>query len=240
MKTFLTHCSIAFVLFLVTVSTQANDEVHYIGFNKFVSEKKAQSGAAFDDYIRQLLPIMARYDMTAGVFDAVHGGSDDLSADVVTFGTAKSMESMQAFFQDAELQAIFPILLGALSSHQVIFTSGPMALGGKQQDPTLLSLTWVQGDPDKGLSELNDINDRLSPVFAKYGARQIAQSTGVMSNRGLGAEVEQTTPPQLLELWSISDAHGLFDDPQVQSTEKEAKPLISRSESFWLQHRDIK
>ncbi len=240
MKSFLKLSSIALLLVLCAVPLHTSERVHYIGFNKFVVDHEAQSGEAFDEYIRKLLPIMARYDMTGEVFNAVHGGSDELSADVITFGTAKNQESMQAFFQDAQFQAIFPMLLDALSGHQVIFTSGPIAISGKQQDPTLLSLTWVEGDGAAGVAKLNELNDRLNPILDKYGARQIAQATGVLSNRGLGAEIAQTTPPQLLELWSISDAHGLFDDPLVQSTEQEGKALISRSEAFWLQYREIK
>ena len=54
----------------------------------------------FDDYIRKLRPIMSRYGMTVDSYDVQHGGSDKLSADVVTFGSASDEESFQAFFQD--------------------------------------------------------------------------------------------------------------------------------------------
>jgi hypothetical protein len=218
----------------------ASGEIHYIGFNRFVAAQAMESGTIFDDYIRQLRPIMSRYGMTVDSYDVQHGGSDELTADVITFGTATDNESFQAFFEDPEFQQIFPMLLAALSDHQVIFTSDPFAVRSQKGAHTLLTLDWVNGDSDAGLARLEALNDKLRPVFGTYGVELAAQTSGVMSNRGLAAEVTPTAPPQLLELWSIRDAHGFFDDPVVRSSTEAKDQVLSRSEAFWLSPREIR
>lgn len=218
----------------------ASGEIHYIGFNSFVTDQETESGIVFDDYIRKLRPIMSRYGMTVDSYDVEHGGSDKLPADVVTFGTASDEESFRAFFQDPDFQQIFPMLIEALGGHQVIFTSDPFAVSEKKGGHTLLTLEWVNGDPAAGLAKLQELNDEIRSVFGTYGVELEAQTAGVMSNRGLAAEVTQTTPPHLLELWSIRDAHGFFDDPVVRSSNEAAEHIVSRSESFWLRARKIR
>ena len=240
MKSTLRNCLILLLAVLSNVPARAADTIHYVGFNKFVTDQEAESGRVFDDYIHQLRPIMSRYGMTVDAYDVLHGGTEQLAADVVTFGSAPDEESFQAFFADPEFQQIFPMLVGALGGHQVIFTSGSFAVNGNATGHTLLSLNWVSGDTDVGVVKLQDLNHRISPVFDEYGVRQIAHSAGLMSSSGLAAEVTPTTPPQLLELWSINDAHGFFDDPLVQASNKEAEGLLSRNESFWLRLRDIR
>lgn len=225
---------------IANLPAHATDTIHYVGFNKFVADHEADSGRVFDDYIHQLRPIMARYGLTVDAYDVLHGGTEDLSADVVTFGSAPDEESFQAFFADAEFQQLFPMLVGALGDHQVIFTSEAFALTGQEAGHALLSLNWVNGDAAEGVATLQDLNHRISPVFEQYGAQQIAYTAGLMSSRGLAAEITPTVPPQLLELWSISDAHGFFDDPLVQASNKEADAMISRNESFWLKARDVR
>jgi len=223
-----------------SLPANAGDTVHYVGFNKFVADHEADSGQIFDDYIHRLRPIMSRYGLTVDAYDVLHGGTDELSANVVTFGSAPDEESFQAFFADPEFQQLFPMLIGALGDHQVIFTSSAFTVGERESGHTLLSLNWVEGDATEGVVKLQDLNDRMSPVFRQYGVRQIAHSTGVMSNRGLAAEITPTTAPQLLELWSIRDAHGFFDDPLVQASNGEAEAVTSRNESFWLRLREIR
>lgn len=228
------------VIMIAAIPATANDEIHYIGFNKFETQDVTNSGNAFNEYIRQLTPIMSRYGMTVQSYDVVHGGSDALDADVVTFGSARSQESFQAFFQDPEFQRIFPMLIGALSEHQVIFTGRPFAITGKDNGHTLLSLNWVKGDPGQTLARLNMLNEGISQVFDTYGVRQIAKASGVMSSRGLAGEVIQTSPPELLELWSMDNAHGFFDDPLVKAASEDAENLVLHSESFWLKPRNIR
>ncbi len=233
-------CLLVLLAMFAGLSAHASDVIHYIGFNKFNAGYEADNGRVFDEYIHHLRPIMSRYGMTVDAYDVLHGGTEDLSADVVTFGSAPDEESFQAFFADPEFQQLFPMLVGALGDHQVIFTSGAFAVTLKEPGHTLLSLNWVNGDAIAGVGKLQDLNHRISPVFDQYGVRQIAHTTGVMSNRGLAAEIAQTTPPQLLELWSIRDAHGFFDDPLVQASNKESEAVVSRSESFWLRQRNIR
>jgi len=240
MKLFFRGCLSVVLSAFFLVPAHAGDTIHYIGFNQFIADHAADSGRVFDDYIHQLRPIMSRYGMTVDAYDVLHGGTEQLAADVVTFGSAPDQESFQAFFADPEFQEIFPMLAGALGGHQVIFTSDAFALTGREPGHTLLSLNWVDGDAAEGVAKLQDLNHRISPVFDRYGAHQIAHTAGVMASRGLAAEVTATTPPQLLELWSISDAHGFFDDPLVQASNKEAELLLTRSESFWLRLRDIR
>jgi len=232
-------CVVVLLAVLAGVPALAKGEIHYIGFNRFIADQATESGIVFDDYIRKLRPIMSRYGMTVDSYDVKYGGSDVLTADVVTFGTAMDQESFQAFFEDPDFQQIFPMLLTALSDHQVIFTADPFAVSGKTGGNTLLTLGWVDGDPAAGLARLKALNDEIRPVFGTYGVELAAQTAGVMSNRGLAAEVTPTTPPHLLELWSIRDAHGFFDDPIVQSSNEAAEQVVSRSESFWLRPRDI-
>jgi hypothetical protein len=227
-------------IMIVARPATATDEIHYIGFNKFETMDVTNSSDAFNEYIRQLTPIMSRYGMTVQSYDVVHGGSKALDADVVTFGSARNQESFQAFFQDPEFQKIFPLLIGALSEHQVIFTGRPFAITGKDNGHTLLSLSWVKGDPVKSLAKLGMLNEGISQVFDTYGVQQIAQASGVMSSRGLAEEVTQTSPPELLELWSMDDAHGFYDDPLVKAASDDVANLVLHSESFWLKPRNIR
>ncbi len=219
---------------------QANTEIYYIGFNRFVTDNGTDSGVVFDDYIRELRPIMERYGMTVESYDVLHGGSDDLAADVVTFGTAPDQDSFQAFFHDPEFQQIFPRLLGALSDHQVIFTSDPFSISDREDGHTLLKLVWMGGDVTAGLARLEAINAEISPLYGRYGVELAAQTAGVLSNRGLASEVIATIPPHRLELWSIRNAHEFFDDPAVQDNHQAAEKVVSRSESFWLKGREIR
>ena len=229
-------------VFVVMISfpAQGADEIHYIGFNQFVADRDEQSAREFDEYIRKLRPIMSRYGMTLETFDVVHGGSENLAADVVTIGSARDQESFQAFFADAEFQEIFPILVGALGDHKVVFTSGPFSPTGNTDNHALLSLSWLNGDPIDGIARLNELNSRNSAVFDTYGVQQMAESTGVAASHGLAGEVTPTVAPQHLELWSIHDAHGFLEDPLIKSSVEETKDLVSRSESFWLRWRDTR
>lgn len=212
------------------------DTIHYIGFNSFHSDERAKSAQAFDDYVHKLRSIMDRYGMTLAVYNVVHGGSEALPADVVTFGTAKDQQSFQAFFADPALHAIFPTLVGALSGHQVIFTSGPFVPDSGGREHLLLQLDWLEAAPG-AQAKLRSESSAYQRAQQRYGVRQVAQSTGIMSNRGLAAEVRDTAPPQSLEMWRMQDAHGFFDDPDVQSVHHSIEALVDRSEAFWLTPR---
>jgi len=240
MKLILKTCMLVLLATLTGPPAQASNEIHYIGFNRFVAGQEGASSRAFNEYIRKLHPIMSRYGMTVQTFDVVHGGTEDLAADVVSFGSANDEESFQAFFEDPEFQQIFPILIGALSDHQVIFTSGPFSIAGEKRGQLLLSLEWVEGQAAAGVAKLRDLNGQPSAVFDTYGVREIAHTAGVMSSRGLAGEITPTVPPHLLELWAIDDPHGFLDDPLVRSASVEAEGLLSRKESFWLRLRDIR
>ena len=220
-------------LLLLSSITAAADEVHYIGFNKFVSDKKSDSAASFDSYTRRLRPIMDRYGMSLEVFTVVHGGSALLAADAVTFGTAKNMETMGAFFQDPELQAIFPDLVAALSEHQVIFTSSQFSPGDSEEGHLLLSMDWMQ-DKENGIEDFHTLINSLEAVCKQFGVSKLSSTSGVMSNRGLAREITPVAAPDLLELWTMRDAHGYYDDLRVNNVNKKLMDIVSRTESFWL------
>lgn len=225
---------------LLTPALQADEaRIHYMGFNAFAADK-AKSGRAFDAYLEKLAPIMKRYGMTADAYNVMHGGSDNLKADVVTFGTAKDQASFQAFFQDAEFQAIFPMLFGALEDHQVIFTGGVFMPSPKDGTHTLLSASWFKGDSAAAMETIAGAHKNMKPVFEKYGVQMMAHTAGVYANQGLAADVKDTHAPQLLELWSVKDAHGFFDDPMQVEANNKVKALLSRSEDFWIVKRPIK
>lgn len=229
---------VAFTFFFTLPALANEAQIHYVGFNAF-GEDKHQSGVAFDAYIDKLRPIMRRYGMTVEAYNVLHGGSDDLAADVITFGTAKDQQSFQAFFQDPEFQAIFPMLVGALSDHQVVFTMGRFAPENAGPGAhTLLSARWLENEA--GGEKLRSIYASSAPIYEKYGAIMKTHSKGVYSNRGLGAEVTDTVPPASFELWSVRDAHGLFDDKQIKDAEKKAQEVVSRTEDFWIVPRHKK
>ena len=224
---------------LAAPATVAEDpQIHYMGFNAFGADK-AKSSEVFDAYLETLRPIMARYEMTADAYNVVHGGSDNLRADVVTFGTAKDQASFQAFFQDPEFQKIFPMLLGALDDHQVVFTSGAFVPNPQHGAHTLLSASWFKDGAEAPLKTMASINHKIEPVFAKYGVEMLGHTAGVYSNRGLAAEVKDTHAPQLIELWSIKDAHGFLDDPLMKEAGHDLEALVERSEDFWIVRRPV-
>ena len=182
---------------------------------------------------------MARYGMTLEVYDVAYGDSKDINADVVTFGTAKDMPTFQQFFQDPELHEIMPMLEQSLNSHQVIFTSGSLEKQYKSNANTLLSLLWFKGDHSNASESVAMLTNKVTGKFFQYGVQKLTTAQGLMSNKGLGTENEQTLPPQQVELWSMTDAHGYFDDPQVINIEKKVKNYTSRSDNFWLKPRLI-
>lgn len=238
MKNLCKKILMAVALIVGSVPSIADGEVHFVGFNSLKIENKEHQKATFDAYIQKLKPIMARYDVTTDVYDVVYGGKGDIKADFVTFGTAKDQESFQAFFQDPDFHGIFPMLLGALQEHQVVFTAAPFAPDANAiPGHTFLALNWLKGDAVQARAKIASLTERLAPINKKYGARKIAFGTGVYSNKGLAAEVADTMPPGFVELWSIRDAHGLFDDAEVKTVFAEAKEVVARSETYWLRER---
>jgi hypothetical protein len=235
----LSFLTITFLAVTFLNKAYANDKIHYIGFNAFLEENKGVSGRAFDDYIKNLLPIMKRYGMTFDIYNVVHGGSDDLQADVVTFGSVKNMAVFQKFFQDPDFIAIFPRLHGALSSHQVVFTTSAFEQQQKSSGHTLLSLNWLTGEPTASADKVAQLFNSTVNLFEQYGVNKLVSSTGLMSNKGLAADVEQTAPPHQVELWSIDNAHGFLDNAEVKKMHHNVKKLVQRSEDFWLEKRKI-
>lgn len=233
--------SVALAILVSSLPSVAEGEVHFIGFNSLKAENKAEHTKTFDAYIKKLRPILRRYDVTTDVYDVVFGGDGNVKADFVTFGTAKDQKSFEAFFQDPEFHAIFPMLIGGLSEHQVVFTPQAFAPDGEAiPGHTFLALNWLKDDTQKSRSAIEAITEKLEPFNRKYGARKIAFGMGVYSNKGLAADVVDTTPPQFVELWSIRDAHGLFEDEKAKVIFSETKNLVERSESYWLRERDIR
>lgn len=231
--------ALATVILVASALSAEEPQVHYLGFNLFGPDKIG-SGRVFDAYMKKLQPIMARYGVTAEPYTVLNGGSKMLSADVITFGTAKDQASFQAFFQDAALQEIFPMLVGALDGHQVIFTAGPFSPSvQEEQNHLLLSANWLKGAAGASLAKLSSITENATQIFGKYGAFIEARATGVFSNQGLTGEIKKTVPPHLLEVRSIRDAHGLFDDPLMIDANMAAKKLLSRTENFWIIKRDF-
>ena len=165
MTTLLRTSLVTLLAALCSMPALASGEIHYIGFNRFVADHEAQSSVTFDEYLGKLRPIMDRYGMTVEAYDVLHGGSDQLSANIVTFGTAKDQESFQAFFSDAEFQQVFPMLIGALSEHQVVFTSGPFAIDSEHHGNTLLSMSWFDGDQVEGIAKITINRPRYYNAF---------------------------------------------------------------------------
>ena len=145
MKTPFRGCLSVVLSALFLAPAHAGETIHYIGFNQFVADHAADGSRVFNDYVHLLRPIMSRYGMTVDAYNVLHGGTEQLAADVVTFGSAPDEESFQAFFADPEFQEIFPMLAGALAGRQVIFTSDAFAPTGQESGHTLLSLNWVVG-----------------------------------------------------------------------------------------------
>ena len=228
-----------FLMAIFSSNLMASEEIHYIGFNAFPVDNKEDSRERFDNYIENLIPIMQRYGMTLEIYDVVHGGSDDLKADVVTFGSVKNMEVFQTFFKDPEFIAIYPTLHKSLSGHQVVFTTQPFSLENEGVGHTLLSLNWLAGNPEESATELSQLLAGTSEQQKKYGVNQLISSNAIMSNKGLAAENKATVPPHQVELWSMDNAHGFLDNVQVKEMNHIAKKLIQRSEDFWLKKRKI-
>jgi len=218
----------------------ASNTVHYIGFNTLNSDDKESSGKIFDRYIHKLMPIMEKYEMSLQIFDVVHGGSEKLNADRVTIGSVKNMETFQAFFSDPDLQAILPMLDNALSEHQVVFTESSMEKSPTTKAHTLLSLSWLKGNEKQqeiATKAIDKSKKNIQHIFENYGVNQLATTVGLMSNKGLGQQVQPTHAPQQLELWSMRDAHGFFEHKEVVASTHEIKEYIKRTENFWIKER---
>lgn len=239
-KLFIKVSLIVGILLSATIPSLAEGKVHFIGFNSLKTENKAHHQETFDAYIRKLKPILAKYGVITDVYDVVFGGDGSVKADLVTFGTAKDQESFQAFFQDPEFHKIFPMLLDALDEHQVVFTADAFSPDTEAiPGHTFLALNWLKGDVADARKEVDVLVEKLAPYNKKYGARKIAFGSGMYSNKGLATEVVDTVPPQFVELWSIEDAHGLFEDANAKEIFKQTSAIVERSESYWLQERKI-
>lgn len=219
----------------VNAQTQSNDEVHYIGFNKLIENNLSSNLVKFDDYISKLKPIMTKYGMSLSGYNVTYGGSLALQADIVTFGSAPNMQAMQRFFSDPEFQAIFPILLSVTEQHEVVFTDNSLVPDSKLEGHTLLSLNWLK---DNGLMDkLRKLDMQLDNEKKHFGVEKLKEASGTMSNRGLGGDIENLTPPENLQVWRIQDAHGYFDSKQFKKVNLQAKQYLERVEDFWIEKR---
>jgi len=224
---------------IFSLSLEASSSINFVGFNAFNKSNLKQSSNLFDDYIHQLIPIAAKYGMKFGIYDVSHGGSRELDADVVTFGSVPNMEAFQAFFQDPDFAKISPMLHEALGGHQVIFTEGGFA-PSQTKGHTLLSLVWLQGDTVSAVKALEDIQTKSFATFQKYGVSLQSESAGISSNKGLQQEILATTPPHQMEIWSMRDAHGYLQSENAKDAQNKAQHYIARSEDFWLKTRVVK
>lgn len=233
--TFIKAIFLALMVFGAAQAGSAREAaVHYIGFNSFKADN-AQSAKQFDTYLAKLKPIMKRYHMTADAYE-VTNGSSDMRADVVTFGTAPSMRTMQAFFQDADFQKIFPELLEALDDHHVVFTAGPLAPEDDQpQDYIRLRLTWT----DRGQSserkegakmELGHAPEVDFPAFVNL-------VSGTYANRGLAGDVKDIEAPTRLEMLQTNQIHTYLQDPHVARYEQTVGNVSERVATYWLKPR---
>ena len=105
---------------------------------------------------------------------------------------------------------------------------------------TLLSLSWLKGDKRENeiaIEAIEQSNKKIQHTFKSYGVSQLVTTVGLMSNKGLGQEVQPTQAPQQLELWSMRDAHGFFDNKEVIASAQESKEYIKRAENFWIKER---
>jgi hypothetical protein len=149
------------------------------------------------------------------------------------------MGVMQAFFRDPEFQAIFPLLHGALSGHQVIFTSSEFNPKLKPNTHTLLALNWLKEDTKESQLKLKSLFSTLTKTQRQYGVNQLEKTSGLFSNTGLSPdEIQPTAAPHQIELWSLEDAHGYLDHSDTQKANKQAKEYIQRSEDFWITARN--
>lgn len=222
-------------LLWLLASTQARADIHYIGFNQFGSAPN--SSEEFSRYLSALSPIMARHGMTLTAYDVVHGGERFLSPDVVTFGSAPDEASFQAFFADEQFLSIFPTLVGALSDHQVIFTQHGLASAPESLD-TRLELSW--SSLEAGSAQAIALDKKIEPELRRFDVERPLRTTGLMSNRGLAGDLQQTTPPDQIELWTFTDAHEFMADKKVQAWFGRLRKTQTRSAVFWLQRRTIR
>jgi len=80
-------------------------------------------------------------------------------------------------------------------------------------------------------------NQKIQHTFDSYGVNQLVTTVGIMSNKGLGQEVKTTIAPQYVELWSMRDAHGFFENKQVIASNQKTKEYIKRAENLWIKER---
>ena len=102
---------------------------------------------------------------------------------------------------------------------------------------TLLTLGWLKEDSADSLRAVDQHSHKLAPKFDAYGVRRMGASLGLQSNVGLTDDLENVAAPQDIQLWSLQDAHGFFDDPKVDKIRKAMDSLFSRKEYLWLEVR---
>lgn len=219
------------------VSAEPQHQVHYIGFNFFHQQNLPQNLQIFDDYVSKLQPIMAKHGLTLRVFDVSYGGSDALPADIISFGSAPDMQAMQAFFQDPQFHVVFPQLLSVIKEHQVVFMDGSLLPEGAAAGPTLLALNWLKTADD--YDTLTQLGSQLQAVQQQFGVRKSAEAKGIMANKGLADAVIDTTPPSILQVWHLQDAHGYFDNATFTRINKQSRQYLARVEDFWITVRKV-
>ena len=160
-----------FLLFVtITPALAQQGPVHFVGFNTLKAGDEAK--ATFKDYVEKLTPIMAKHNMSVDVLEVLDDHESELKTSFITFGSGPGMADMQAFFRDPEFHAIFPILLGIIEDHNVVFVDKNLARNIKQGDEYLLAAGWSE-------------NQKLNTLHAK----------GLMGNNGVGGDITPFEPP---------------------------------------------
>ncbi|NVJ99548.1 MAG: hypothetical protein HWE25_15455 [Alphaproteobacteria bacterium] len=209
-------------------------QIHYIGFNSLKADNKPAHDKAFRDYIHALTPIMAKHGLTLQVFKVAHQSADQ-KVDYISFGTAPDQATFQKFFTDPAFHAIFPALVGALDHHFVTFTDGPFMPKAHAKGHQLLSVSWLNDPADASLKAVEKLLESGEAIWARHNTQAIIMRHGVMASTGLADDVEMVAAPNLVEIWEVGDAHGLFDDPDFTKLEKAVKTHVQEARSYWLE-----
>ena len=220
----------------LVVAQETAPTINYVGFNYFKSDQLAQNKKIFSDYIEKLVPIMDRHGMTLETYRVAHGGSDFLKAHAITVGTAPSQESFAGFAADPDFHEIFPTLVGIIEAHTVVFSEDVIEPVSRDESGHLLLATaWLKEGRADSLEALLKLEQGTAAERQKFGVELQVRTVGVMASRGLTDDLESITPPDVMALWRVNDAHGYFDASKVQDFTGRSQKYFEEHTSFWLQ-----
>lgn len=192
----------------------AASQMPFISINMVADD----GNAGFEKYIDEVLPIMEAYNSTFAAYDVEQVlGGDVLENSVVTFGSFGSREESMAFNQDPAFQAIFPELLSATENHITVFPNGGLPdvdsipAGGD----LLLTMIWTDGTDEDVQNFNHESNARLASAIERSGGTQLGEYQGFFASEGLGPDMQQIDPPQLVEIWHFADFHGFLNSPEM-------------------------